>query len=245
MDLLVNLNKLKTAYSRHIQDIFHHEIVWKDGTPMPLDPLLPLETLTSKLDNPSLKDQLMQPPYPAGKLSDEALAALSEDPGRIRHQPFFNKMYGDTQESVKANLITIPWMPEIFPGSYYLKITSSNNVDKKLQMISSELSKLPTDYHKFLSVPESFAWRAIAGTHRLSPHSLGIAIDINIEHSHYWQWDLKAANKPVREDTPLVYRNEIPWEIILIFEKYGFIWGGKWHHYDTMHFEYRPELINN
>src|SRR5262245_1812136 len=27
------------------------------------------------------------------------------------------------------------------------------------------------------------------------------------------------------------------------FEKYGFIWGGHWYHYDTMHFEYRPELL--
>ena len=27
-----------------------------------------------------------------------------------------------------------------------------------------------------------------------------------------------------------------------IFEKHGFIWGGKWDHFDTMHFEYRPEL---
>jgi hypothetical protein len=29
----------------------------------------------------------------------------------------------------------------------------------------------------------------------------------------------------------------------VIFEKHGFIWGGKWYHYDTMHFEYRPELL--
>ena len=28
-----------------------------------------------------------------------------------------------------------------------------------------------------------------------------------------------------------------------IFEKHGFIWGGRWYHYDTMHFEYRPEMI--
>jgi hypothetical protein len=26
-------------------------------------------------------------------------------------------------------------------------------------------------------------------------------------------------------------------------EEEGFIWGGKWPMYDTMHFEYRPELI--
>jgi hypothetical protein len=34
----------------------------------------------------------------------------------------------------------------------------------------------------------------------------------------------------------------VPFEIVLIFERHGFIWGGKWYHYDTMHFEYRPEL---
>jgi peptidoglycan LD-endopeptidase CwlK len=28
-----------------------------------------------------------------------------------------------------------------------------------------------------------------------------------------------------------------------VFEKHGFIWGAKWYHYDTMHFEYRPELL--
>ena len=37
--------------------------------------------------------------------------------------------------------------------------------------------------------------------------------------------------------------NHIPLEIVAIFERHGFIWGGKWSHYDTMHFEYRPELL--
>jgi len=23
-----------------------------------------------------------------------------------------------------------------------------------------------------------------------------------------------------------------------------FIWGGRWYHFDTMHFEYRPELLD-
>jgi hypothetical protein len=39
------------------------------------------------------------------------------------------------------------------------------------------------------------------------------------------------------------YRNRIPHRIVEIFERHGFIWGGKWYHYDTMHFEYRPELL--
>jgi hypothetical protein len=39
------------------------------------------------------------------------------------------------------------------------------------------------------------------------------------------------------------YRNRFPYEIVAIFERHGFIWGGKWGHFDTMHFEYRPELL--
>ena len=35
----------------------------------------------------------------------------------------------------------------------------------------------------------------------------------------------------------------MPEKIIAAFEKHGFIWGGNWYHYDTMHFEYRPDLI--
>ena len=33
-------------------------------------------------------------------------------------------------------------------------------------------------------------------------------------------------------------------ELVNIFEKNGFIWGGRWYHYDTMHFEYRPEMFD-
>jgi hypothetical protein len=31
--------------------------------------------------------------------------------------------------------------------------------------------------------------------------------------------------------------------VIRAFEGEGFIWGGKWPWFDTMHFEYHPELI--
>ena len=34
-----------------------------------------------------------------------------------------------------------------------------------------------------------------------------------------------------------------PSAIVSLFEDNGFIWGGKWEHFDLMHFEYRPELI--
>ena len=53
--------------------------------------------------------------------------------------------------------------------------------------------------------------------------------------SDYWYW------RP--HDGAIVYRNRMPEEIVAIFEKHGFIWGGKWYHFDTMHFEFRPELL--
>jgi D-alanyl-D-alanine carboxypeptidase len=68
-------------------------------------------------------------------------------------------------------------------------------------------------------------------------YGFGIAIDIAAAHSHYW---LRA--KP-GAGGHITYKNEIPREIVRTFEAHGFIRGGKWYHYDTMHFEYQPELI--
>jgi hypothetical protein len=68
-------------------------------------------------------------------------------------------------------------------------------------------------------------------------HAWGAAIDINTAQGDYWR-----GHRSGTGDTG--YRNRIPIEIVEIFERHGFIWGGKWSHYDTMHFEYRPELLN-
>ncbi|MCB1512652.1 MAG: M15 family metallopeptidase, partial [Hyphomicrobiaceae bacterium] len=104
--------------------------------------------------------------------------------------------------------------------------------------IRNELRKLGPAYQRYLrDSAGAFNWRTIAGTSRLSTHSFGIAVDINIKNAAYWRW---AGGKPgnVRWRA-----NRIPMAIVEIFERHGFIWGGQWYHYDTMHFEYRPELI--
>ena len=106
-----------------------------------------------------------------------------------------------------------------------------------MQELSNRLDTL-AEFRKYLIKPAgTFKWRTISGTSRLSAHSFGIAIDINVDHAHYWKWDQK------NEDDYVGYVNRIPLELVTIFEEYGFIWGGKWAHYDTMHFEYRPELL--
>src|SRR5574344_214152 len=111
-----------------------------------------------------------------------------------------------------------------------------NGIDKKLIEISKELDNLPKELKKYIVKPDGvYNFRKISGTNRLSTHSFAIAIDLNKEYSNYWLWDKKGNN--------IEYKNKIPLEIVKIFEKHGFIWGGRWYHYDTMHFEYRPELL--
>lgn len=145
-------------------------------------------------------------------------------------------MYGKNESEVNKNLVKIPWMPKYTKRS--VTVTKINDIDKKLINISSELENLPKHLRNFVLNPNgAYNWRKIANSDNISVHSFGIAIDINIKNSNYWLWD-KETNKKYK------YKNQIPLEIVEIFEKYGFIWGGRWYHYDTMHFEYRPELLN-
>ena len=100
-----------------------------------------------------------------------------------------------------------------------------------------EIAKLPPAIRRAATpTAGTYACRPVKDTGRLSMHSYGAAIDLNLKFSNYWLWETKgAANIP--------YRNAMPREIVDAFERHGFIWGGRWYHYDTMHFEYRPELM--
>jgi hypothetical protein len=57
----------------------------------------------------------------------------------------------------------------------------------------------------------------------------------------YWQWT--AAKGIDWRTVPPENRQSPPSAVIRIFEEQGFIWGGRWPWYDTMHFEYHPELL--
>ena len=138
-------------------------------------------------------------------------------------------MYGSTAAEVQKNLVKIEWFGQQIP------ITKINGVDKHLTAVYQELKDRP-ELRKYLLQASSFYWRQVRGANRLSAHSYGIAFDINVANSNYWLW----ANKGKTETDSIKYANRIPMEIVRIFERHGFIWGGRWYHYDTMHFEYRP-----
>ena len=209
-------------------------VVWKDGTRMDWDDGRSDKTYEEKLDRADLED-MMSIPYPLGVLN-RALAT-NEDPGRIRHEPFLRKMYGDNAKAVRRKLVRVKWLPE--SGGKRLKAISTNGVNRHLAAVSGDLEKLPRKLRELAAATSGpFNWRVIRGTKRLSVHSFAIALDVAVKSADYWRWA-----KP-DESGAIPYRNRIPYAIAEVFERHGFIWGGKWYHYDTMHFEYRPELLD-
>ncbi|WP_423414134.1 M15 family metallopeptidase [Hyphomicrobium sp. B1] len=225
--------RLAAAYPDSVAGLDGRNLKFRDGTTLPLgsDEEKPFETW---LAHPSIKD-MFRYSYPQG--AEARPPKFNFDPGRARNTAFFTKLYGDCQQpGFAASLTTVRWLPG--KANQRIMVTRRNGVAAHLQAVSDELDALPARFAAYL-IPSAggFVCRTIAGTARRSGHGYGIAIDIATTHSHYWRWAKGGASQRP------VYRNAIPLEIVRIFEKHGFIWGGRWYHYDTMHFEYRPELL--
>jgi hypothetical protein len=229
------INGLVLAYPGFLSAVVGNELVWKDGTRMPIDDGRGPKSPAERLSRPDIKDMFADP-YERGPFGH--VPPQDRDPGRARNAAFFDHMYGNCRKGeVEKHLVEIAWLPS--KTHQRLKVTTINGVADRLAAVSRDLDQLPSRFDPFL-VPAAGTYncRSIAGTERVSPHGYGIAIDIAPGHAHYWYWAKAGAGGTYS------YRNEIPMEIVEIFEAHGFIWGGKWYHYDTMHFEYRPELLS-
>ncbi len=228
------LDALVAAYPDELAGHDDTVLRWRDGTTMPLAGGNDGKPLAEALRDASIGDQVRMP-YPRNALDQPPSA--DSDPGRLRNAAFFTKMYGDCSKGeVSPHLVSVEWLPKSWGKP--VRITAVNGVDRQLRAVSAQIDALP-DKIKRAAYPTAGTYncRAVADTGAPSPHSYGIAIDLNTRYSDYWFW------KP--HDRPIAYRNRMPAEIVAIFEQHGFIWGGKWYHFDTMHFEYRPELLTN
>jgi D-alanyl-D-alanine carboxypeptidase len=226
------LDNLVAAYPNALAGQDGKVLRWRDGTVMPVADGAASKAFPELLRHASIADQLRMP-YPRGPL--EKPPAADADPGRFRNSAFFARMYGDCKTGeVTPRLVSLDWLPHTWGKS--IRITSVNGVDAQLRAVSAEIDALPDNIKRAAyPIAGTYNCRAVADTGLPSPHGYGIAIDLNTAVSDYWYW------RP--HDGPIVYRNRMPEEIVAIFEKHGFIWGGKWYHFDTMHFEYRPELL--
>lgn len=150
-------------------------------------------------------------------------------PGRLRSPDLLAALYGSKQKTVGSGLQTVLWQGR----PVRLSAPAAGALARVAGRLAPVLARQPA-LRPYLDSEGGFAWRRIAGENRLSPHAFGIAIDINAKRAPYWRWS-RARPHPLQQTYPP--------EIVAAFEAEGFIWGGKWHEYDLMHFEYRPELI--
>jgi hypothetical protein len=191
-----------------------------------------VKSFEAKLDHPDLEDMLSQV-YPAGDFTEYK---TDYDPGRFRVDAFFNNVYGGTSKQVQANLTTVNFCGQ------KVQFNARNGAAAALGRVGENLAALikckPELRQYLFPLGGSVNWRTIAGTNRPSPHSWGIAFDLNPRHGAYWRWQKSPTPASI-----LNLRQSYPQAIVKIFEAQGFIWGGKWSHYDLMHFEYRPELL--
>ena len=231
-----DLDRLVASYPGTVAGHDGTFLMLKNGTRFRISDGRTDKTFTELLESPDI-DDMFYARYPAIAATSAAPKQpdVNSDPGRVRFAPLFGAMYGDCNKNeVARNLRAVPWLPKHNGGS--VRVTTVNGVADALARVSRALDELPGDLVKYLvPVAGTYKCRTVAGSRAISMHGYGAAIDINTKHADYWRWagDRRAPR----------WRNRIPVAIVRTFETHGFIWGGAWYHYDTMHFEYRPELV--
>jgi hypothetical protein len=191
------------------------------------------KTIDERFESPDPEDMFV---WVYGPAADDRFwpPAPTTDPGRIRFERLFEAAYGDSPAAVTAQLAPVRWFGRT------VRVSRRNGVATRLKAVAADLARLPRKFHRYFThTSGTYNWRSIKGSSVRSLHSYGIAIDVGIEHSNYWRWVPGAS----RAADPPPYENRFPREVVEVFERHGFIWGGRWAHFDTMHFEYRPELL--
>lgn len=182
---------------------------------------------------PDLAD-IFDPPYVTGPIKpiDLTDAGPIEDPGRARVEQLFLATYGGKRDEVQERLAKV----KFFGLRYPFHERAAEALQRVVARLEPQVKANPKLLPYLKEIGGTWIWRTIKRSKRLSGHAFGIAIDINVERSDYWRWTYRGK--------PMIWKNRVPQEIVDAFEAEGFIWGGRWKHYDTMHFEYRPELIS-
>ena len=224
----LGVRALMDAYPDFIKDFDGKNVVFADGTKMVYDDGRK-KSFAVMLDDSDLEDMF----YVAYEMPRDKAPDYQADAGRSRNDALFKKMYGSSSAAVQRTLTTVDWLGQ------KVKMTNVNGAADSLRKVAAELAARP-ELKKYLKSSGTFYWRPVRGAKRMSAHSYGIAFDIGVDYSDYWLW--KNGNKS-DENAKVKYANRIPHEICEIFEKHGFIWGGAWYHFDTMHFEFRPEIL--
>ncbi|MFN3146838.1 MAG: M15 family metallopeptidase [Paracoccaceae bacterium] len=224
---------LETAYPGLEADRTTGTLTLPDGASLPFEPPRDVSP-ADRLDDATVGDQFTYT-YPLA-FDLDARRTPWQDPGRLRNDAFFRALWFDSARATRQSLTTVAYTGQTRTTRF--QVTTKHCVHAQLAAALDAIAAMGPAFDVYFEKSGgSFNWRTIAGTDRLSVHSFGIAVDLNTDLGGYWRWS------GATPGAVAAYDNRMPEPLVAAFERYGFIWGGKWHHFDGMHFEYRPELI--
>ncbi|MFP3041996.1 M15 family metallopeptidase [Treponema primitia] len=181
-------------------------------------------------------------PEETERFKDSAQRRAANPPKRSQH--FYDALWrASTREESYDRVKTIRFLGRSVMVHY--------SIMEELALVEERIlntAKTNAQVRQWMNRLDSLAgwnWRSIADTQSRSFHAYGTALDL-LPTSYgglqtYWLWT--AQNFPAWWAVPYERRSSPPEAVIKAFEDYGFIWGGKWLFFDTMHFEYRPEIL--
>lgn len=204
---------------------------WQEYAPLPfydyprrLPPLPVLDDETASRLREKVRDEQRHPP----RRSEQFMGALLEASNRAETESHLVRM------EISGFTVSIH---ERLSGP---ALRVSRALDE-LRKTDPEVAS----YMRRLSEMNGYNYRYVEGTRSRSLHSYGTAIDLIPRRRDggysYWQWAMD--DVPDWWTIPYPQRWHPPVALVRAFEREGFIWGGKWLFFDTMHFEYRPEIL--
>ena len=157
---------------------------------------------------------------------------------------FYHALYdGKTRSQLEQHIVSLRFLGK--------KVNLHEDLAAPLAAVEKEIRAAATnnqevqDFVNKISSVEGYNWREIRDRQDRSFHSWGLAVDILPkgwqQKNIYWSWISEWNHNWML--IPLDRRWMPPQPVVDIFEKHGFVWGGKWLQWDNIHFEYRPELL--
>jgi hypothetical protein len=174
---------------------------------------------------------LTEPPVPA-----EEITTSCRDVPEV--------LWGDTETEIRRHSGRVTFLDHRMVVNDILRAPLAA-VERDLEEIARRDTAV-AEWVAGIDITYSFFTRDVASTDTPSYHAWGLAFDLvpaSYEGRHvYWRWS-RALDRQGWRSIPLEERWSPPPAAIEIFERHGFVWGGKWGYFDAIHFEYRPEIL--
>lgn len=153
-------------------------------------------------------------------------------------------LWGSTEREIRGHGGVVPFLDHRMYVNDVLRAPLAA-VERDLEAAARRVAGV-AEWIAGIDITYSFVYRDITASDTPSYHAWGLAFDLvpaSYEGRHvYWRWS-RALDREGWRDIPLEERWSPPSAAIEIFERHGFVWGGKWGYFDAIHFEYRPEII--